>query len=57
MLSVSVNDSLTMIHDYCLGEPVVLESSSKDLEVNEGDSVTLICNAQGSITIDATISC
>lgn len=30
------------------GEPVILESSTKDLEVNEGDSVTLICNAQGS---------
>ncbi|CAF1488042.1 unnamed protein product, partial [Rotaria sordida] len=30
-----------------LGEPVVLESSTKDIEVNDGDSVTLICNAQG----------
>ena len=30
-----------------ISEPVVLESSTKDIEVNEGDSVTLICNAQG----------
>lgn len=30
-----------------LGEPVILESSTKDIEVNEGDSVTLTCNAQG----------
>ena len=34
------------------GEPVVLESSTKDLEVNEGDSVTLICNAQGFSSAD-----
>ncbi|CAF3468761.1 unnamed protein product, partial [Rotaria sp. Silwood2] len=30
-----------------ISEPVVLESSTKDIEINEGDSVTLICNAQG----------
>ncbi|CAF1399454.1 unnamed protein product [Rotaria sordida] len=30
-----------------ISEPVVLESSTKDIEVNDGDSVTLICNAQG----------
>jgi len=30
-----------------ISEPLVLESSTKDIEVNEGDSVTLICNAQG----------
>ncbi len=34
-----------------LGEPVVLESSTKDIEVNEGDSVTLICNAQGLLFV------
>jgi len=32
---------------FILGEPLVLESSTKDIEVNEGDSVTLICNTQG----------
>jgi hypothetical protein len=30
-----------------ISEPLVLESSTKDIEVNEGDSVTLTCNAQG----------
>ncbi|CAF4310407.1 unnamed protein product, partial [Adineta steineri] len=30
-----------------ISEPVVLESSTKDIEVSDGDSVTLICNAQG----------
>ncbi|CAF0968482.1 unnamed protein product [Rotaria magnacalcarata] len=30
-----------------ISEPLVLESSTKDIEVNEGDSVTLVCNAQG----------
>lgn len=32
---------------FHLGEPLVLESSTKDIEVNEGDSAALICNAQG----------
>lgn len=31
-----------------ISEPVVLQSSTKDLEVNEGEAVTLVCNAQGS---------
>ena len=35
-----------------LGEPVILESSTKDIEVNEGDSITLICNAQGQFSTD-----
>ena len=34
---------------FHLGEPVVLESSTKDIEVNEGDSVTLTCNTQGEL--------
>ena len=34
---------------FHLGEPVVLESSTKDIEVNEGDSVILTCNTQGEL--------
>jgi hypothetical protein len=36
---------------FLLGEPVVLESSTKDVEFHEGDSVTLICNAQGLLLL------
>jgi hypothetical protein len=32
-----------------ISEPLILESSTKDIEVNEGDSVTLICNSQGML--------
>ncbi len=32
-----------------ISEPLVLESSTKDIEVREGDSITLTCNAQGML--------
>ena len=35
-----------MIQKY-LGEPIILESSTKDVEVNEGEEVYLNCKAQG----------
>jgi hypothetical protein len=45
--SYGIDDDYNEGFFFYLGEPLVLQSSTKDIEVNDGDSVSLTCNAQG----------